>query len=50
MFMLHLLRLLESVKESGFVSKYNPAGELSLESIYPVHQSLAPVQPTSRIQ
>ena len=49
MFMLHLLQLLESVKESGFVSKCTPVGELSLESIYPVHQSLAPVQSTSPV-
>ena len=40
--------MLESVKESGYVSKCNPTGEFSLKSIKmnfnPVHQSSPPVQ------
>ena len=40
--------MLESVKESGYVSKYKRTGELSLEGIKmifsPVHQSSPPVQ------
>ena len=40
--------MLESVKESGYVSKCNPTGEFSLKSIKmifnPVQQSSPPVQ------
>ena len=45
MFTLHLLRLLEYVKESGFVSKCNPVGELSLGE----HLSSPPVPCTSAV-
>ena len=42
-----------SVKESGYVSKCNLTGELSLESIKmifsPVHRSSPPVQSTSPV-
>ena len=43
MFMLHLLRLLEFVKENGFVSKCNPAGLIR------EHLSSPPVPCTSAV-
>ena len=43
--------MLESVKESGYVTKSNPTGKLLLESINVVfyHQSSPPVQSTSPV-
>ena len=43
--------VLESVKESGYVTKSNPTGKLLLESINVVfyHQSSPPVQSTSPV-